>query len=139
MHILLKIYYFLLFISLDILLYLRLGRSILKTEFWLKIVAGVLITTFIIHLPFLHIPYLMRFKNFVTMCGMVIQLLIVYFIGILATRRIKRRILPDKVKEYQNGKKGVLGLFMGEIMKSSKGRIDPQKTNQLLIKELESM
>ena len=91
------------FISLDILLYLRLGRSILKTEFWLKIVAGVLITTFIIHLPFLHIPYLMRFKNFVTMCGMVIQLLIVYFIGILATRRIKRRILPDKVKEYALG------------------------------------
>jgi aspartyl-tRNA(Asn)/glutamyl-tRNA(Gln) amidotransferase subunit B len=45
---------------------------------------------------------------------------------------------PDKVKEYQKGKKGVLGLFMGEIMKSSKGRIDPQKTNQLLIKELES-
>jgi len=45
---------------------------------------------------------------------------------------------PDKVKEYQNGKKGVLGLFMGEIMKSSKGKIDPQKTNQLLIKELEA-
>ncbi len=45
---------------------------------------------------------------------------------------------PDKVKEYKNGKKGVLGLFMGEIMKSSKGKIDPQKTNQLLIKELES-
>jgi aspartyl-tRNA(Asn)/glutamyl-tRNA(Gln) amidotransferase subunit B len=45
---------------------------------------------------------------------------------------------PDKVIEYQKGKKGVLGLFMGEIMKSSKGRIDPQKTNQLLIKELES-
>ena len=45
---------------------------------------------------------------------------------------------PDKVIEYQKGKKGVLGLFMGEIMKSSKGKIDPQKTNQLLIKELES-
>jgi aspartyl-tRNA(Asn)/glutamyl-tRNA(Gln) amidotransferase subunit B len=45
---------------------------------------------------------------------------------------------PDKVKEYQKGKKGVLGLFMGEIMKRSKGKIDPQKTNQLLIKELES-
>ena len=45
---------------------------------------------------------------------------------------------PDKVAEYQKGKKGVLGLFMGEIMKNSKGRIDPQKTNQLLIKELES-
>jgi aspartyl-tRNA(Asn)/glutamyl-tRNA(Gln) amidotransferase subunit B len=45
---------------------------------------------------------------------------------------------PEKVIEYRKGKKGVLGLFMGEIMKSSKGRIDPQKTNQLLIKELES-
>lgn len=44
---------------------------------------------------------------------------------------------PDKVAEYRKGKKGVLGLFMGEIMKSSKGKIDPQKTNQLLIKELE--
>ncbi|WP_461451995.1 Asp-tRNA(Asn)/Glu-tRNA(Gln) amidotransferase subunit GatB [Mucilaginibacter sp.] len=45
---------------------------------------------------------------------------------------------PDKVIEYRKGKKGVLGLFMGEIMKSSKGKIDPQKTNQLLIKELEA-
>ena len=45
---------------------------------------------------------------------------------------------PEKVIEYQKGKKGVLGLFMGEIMKSSKGKIDPQKTNQLLIKELKN-
>ena len=45
---------------------------------------------------------------------------------------------PEKVIEYQRGKKGVLGLFMGEIMKLSKGKIDPQKTNKLLIKELES-
>jgi len=45
---------------------------------------------------------------------------------------------PEKVAEYRKGKKGVLGLFMGEIMKSSKGKIDPQKTNQLLIKELEA-
>jgi aspartyl-tRNA(Asn)/glutamyl-tRNA(Gln) amidotransferase subunit B len=45
---------------------------------------------------------------------------------------------PDKVKEYHNGKKGVLGLFMGEIMKLSKGKVDPKKTNQLLIEALES-
>jgi aspartyl-tRNA(Asn)/glutamyl-tRNA(Gln) amidotransferase subunit B len=44
---------------------------------------------------------------------------------------------PDKVIEYKKGKKGVLGLFMGEIMKRSKGKIDPQKTNQLLIKALQ--
>jgi len=45
---------------------------------------------------------------------------------------------PDKVVEYQKGKKGVLGLFMGEIMKRSKGKIDPQKTNQLLIEALQA-
>ncbi|EHQ31112.1 Asp-tRNA(Asn)/Glu-tRNA(Gln) amidotransferase subunit GatB [Mucilaginibacter paludis] len=45
---------------------------------------------------------------------------------------------PDKVKEYHKGKKGVLGLFMGDIMKLSKGKIDPKKTNQLLIEVLES-
>jgi len=45
---------------------------------------------------------------------------------------------PDKVIEYQKGKKGVVGLFMGEIMKVSHGKIDPQATNRLLIKELES-
>jgi aspartyl-tRNA(Asn)/glutamyl-tRNA(Gln) amidotransferase subunit B len=45
---------------------------------------------------------------------------------------------PDKVKEFKKGKKGVLGLFMGEIMKRSKGKIDPQKTNQLLLKALEA-
>jgi len=44
---------------------------------------------------------------------------------------------PDKVIEYHKGKKGVLGLFMGEIMKLSKGKIDPKKTNLLLIEVLE--
>ncbi len=45
---------------------------------------------------------------------------------------------PDKVLEYHKGKKGVLGLFMGEIMKLSKGKIDPKKTNQVLMEVLES-
>jgi aspartyl-tRNA(Asn)/glutamyl-tRNA(Gln) amidotransferase subunit B len=44
---------------------------------------------------------------------------------------------PDKVKEYKGGKKGVIGLFMGEVMKQSKGKIDPKKANELLRKELE--
>ncbi len=45
---------------------------------------------------------------------------------------------PDKVKEYQNGKKGVLGLFMGDIMKRSKGRINPQTASKLVVEKLES-
>lgn len=44
---------------------------------------------------------------------------------------------PDKVAEYKAGKKGVLGLFMGEVMKKSQGKADPKKASQLLAKELE--
>ncbi|MBU2267474.1 MAG: Asp-tRNA(Asn)/Glu-tRNA(Gln) amidotransferase GatCAB subunit B, partial [Bacteroidetes bacterium] len=46
---------------------------------------------------------------------------------------------PDKVTEYHNGKKGVIGLFMGEVMKLSHGKIDAKKTNQLLIEKIESL
>ncbi len=44
---------------------------------------------------------------------------------------------PDKVLEYQKGKKGLLGLFMGEVMKLSGGKINPGKTNTLLINKLD--
>lgn len=43
---------------------------------------------------------------------------------------------PDKVEEYRSGKKGLVGLFMGEVMKLSKGKADPKKANQLLTKKL---
>ncbi len=45
---------------------------------------------------------------------------------------------PQKVEEYRNGKKGVVGLFMGEVMKLSGGKADPKLTNQLITKKLES-
>ena len=44
---------------------------------------------------------------------------------------------PAKVEEYNNGKKGLLGLFMGEVMKQSQGKADPKIANQLLMKQLE--
>lgn len=44
---------------------------------------------------------------------------------------------PDKVTEYKEGKKGLIGLFMGEVMKLSKGKADPKLANQLLRTELE--
>lgn len=37
---------------------------------------------------------------------------------------------PEKVLEYQQGKKGLLALFIGEVMKRSKGTADPKKVNQ---------
>ena len=39
---------------------------------------------------------------------------------------------PEKVEEYRSGKKGLLGLFIGEVMRSSKGSADPGMTNKLL-------
>jgi aspartyl-tRNA(Asn)/glutamyl-tRNA(Gln) amidotransferase subunit B len=44
---------------------------------------------------------------------------------------------PDKIQEYKEGKKGLIGLFMGEVMKLSKGKADPKMANQLLRTELE--
>jgi aspartyl-tRNA(Asn)/glutamyl-tRNA(Gln) amidotransferase subunit B len=43
---------------------------------------------------------------------------------------------PDKVMEYRKGKKGLLGLFTGEVMKLSKGKADPKRTNELLLEKL---
>ena len=39
---------------------------------------------------------------------------------------------PEKVKEYKNGRKGILGLFMGDVMKLSQGKADPKLTTKLL-------
>ena len=44
---------------------------------------------------------------------------------------------PDKVAEYKNGKKGLLGLFMGEVMKLSRGKADPKVASKLVQEELE--
>jgi aspartyl-tRNA(Asn)/glutamyl-tRNA(Gln) amidotransferase subunit B len=39
---------------------------------------------------------------------------------------------PAKVDEYKAGKKGLLGMFMGEVMKASKGKADPKVATELL-------
>ncbi|HET9431931.1 MAG TPA: Asp-tRNA(Asn)/Glu-tRNA(Gln) amidotransferase GatCAB subunit B, partial [Chitinophagaceae bacterium] len=43
-----------------------------------------------------------------------------------------------KVNEYKKGKKGLLALFVGEVMKQSNGKADPKVTNELLLKKLSS-
>jgi aspartyl-tRNA(Asn)/glutamyl-tRNA(Gln) amidotransferase subunit B len=43
---------------------------------------------------------------------------------------------PEKVVEFKKGKKGLLGMFMGEVMKRSKGKADPKISNQLLLEKL---
>jgi aspartyl-tRNA(Asn)/glutamyl-tRNA(Gln) amidotransferase subunit B len=44
--------------------------------------------------------------------------------------------MPDKVTEYKKGKKGLIGLFVGEVKKMSKGQADPKIVTQLLEEKL---
>ena len=41
-----------------------------------------------------------------------------------------------QVQAYKAGKKGVLGLFVGEVMKLAKGKADAKKINELIIDKL---
>ena len=43
---------------------------------------------------------------------------------------------PEKVAEYKNGNKNLLGLFMGEIMKATKGQLNPKTINEVLKNKL---
>jgi aspartyl-tRNA(Asn)/glutamyl-tRNA(Gln) amidotransferase subunit B len=44
---------------------------------------------------------------------------------------------PEKVAEYKAGKTGLLGLFMGEVMKLSGGKADPKVASEMVRKALE--
>ena len=44
--------------------------------------------------------------------------------------------LKPQVEAYKKGKKGVLGLFVGEVMKLAKGKADPQKVNSIILEKL---
>ena len=45
---------------------------------------------------------------------------------------------PKQVEQYRAGKKTVIGFFVGQAMKASKGQANPQMVNELLTKKLES-
>jgi len=44
---------------------------------------------------------------------------------------------PKQVEQYRAGKKTVIGFFVGQAMKASKGQANPQMVNELLTKKLE--
>ncbi|PSR57061.1 Asp-tRNA(Asn)/Glu-tRNA(Gln) amidotransferase GatCAB subunit B [Adhaeribacter arboris] len=46
---------------------------------------------------------------------------------------------PKKVAEYQAGKTALVGMFMGEIMKLTKGKADPKAVNKLLQDSLKKL
>ena len=44
---------------------------------------------------------------------------------------------PDKVEAYRNGKTGLFGFFVGEVMKQSQGRANPATVKELLSSRLD--
>jgi aspartyl-tRNA(Asn)/glutamyl-tRNA(Gln) amidotransferase subunit B len=44
---------------------------------------------------------------------------------------------PDKVEQYRSGKSGLLGFFMGQVMKETGGQANPKLAGELLGKMLE--
>jgi aspartyl-tRNA(Asn)/glutamyl-tRNA(Gln) amidotransferase subunit B len=45
---------------------------------------------------------------------------------------------PKQLEQYRTGKKTMLGFFVGQVMKASKGQANPQLVNELLVKKLDS-
>ncbi len=44
---------------------------------------------------------------------------------------------PDEVASYRSGKEGLLGWFMGQVMRQTRGKADPNRARQLLAEALE--
>ena len=44
---------------------------------------------------------------------------------------------PEEVERYRNGKKGLIGFFMGQVMQQTNGKANPELTRDLLSEELE--
>ena len=46
---------------------------------------------------------------------------------------------PKQLEQYRAGKKTLVGFFVGQVMKASKGQANPQLVNDLVTKKLESL
>jgi Asp-tRNA(Asn)/Glu-tRNA(Gln) amidotransferase B subunit len=43
---------------------------------------------------------------------------------------------PEQVETYRGGKEGVLGFFVGQVMRETRGKADAKVVNQLLRERL---
>jgi len=44
---------------------------------------------------------------------------------------------PDEAERYREGKKGLIGFFMGQVMQQSQGKANPQLVREMLAKKLD--
>jgi aspartyl-tRNA(Asn)/glutamyl-tRNA(Gln) amidotransferase subunit B len=45
---------------------------------------------------------------------------------------------PGQVESYRAGKEGLLGFFVGQVMKETEGRANPKLVNELLREKLKA-
>lgn len=45
---------------------------------------------------------------------------------------------PDEVQRYQDGKKGLIGFFIGQVMKQSRGKANPNMVRELISEKLDA-
>ena len=45
---------------------------------------------------------------------------------------------PDEVQRYKDGKKQLMGFFVGQVMKASKGKANPKLVTEMVSKKLQS-
>jgi aspartyl-tRNA(Asn)/glutamyl-tRNA(Gln) amidotransferase subunit B len=45
---------------------------------------------------------------------------------------------PGQVETYRGGKEGVLGFFVGQVMRETRGKADPKVVNRLLREKLKA-
>lgn len=45
---------------------------------------------------------------------------------------------PDEVERYRDGKKGLIGFFIGQVMQKSQGKANPQQVRELITERLEN-
>jgi aspartyl-tRNA(Asn)/glutamyl-tRNA(Gln) amidotransferase subunit B len=46
---------------------------------------------------------------------------------------------PKQLEQYRAGKKTMIGFFVGQVMKASKGQANPQLVNEMLVKKLDQV
>lgn len=87
------------------------------------------------------IPYLLKYPD-MTPSEVVVKLNLQLETNTLDVQSMINEVLqtfPDKVKAYRNGKKGLVGLFMGEVMKKTSGKADPKEVNKMIVDTLEKV
>jgi len=94
-----RIIYLILFCSIDVLVYLTVGRNNPKVKNWLIGAGAVWLIVLVFHLPVFHNGGLMSLKAYLTLSAYVILMLAIHYLGRLGARIVESRPVPGEVKE----------------------------------------